>query len=249
MRILQATDGAHQLQLDIEWQTGRNTVGINLVGRQPFRLKENLVRFLVGETMNLVFHGRTVARTDTLDDTGIHRRTIQTAANDVMRTLIGFRNPTGNLCWMLRRIAEEGKYRHRIIARLFLHDGIVNGTAVDAWRRPGFEASGRQTNLAQSGSQRNRWRITSATSLIISEPHVNQPTEKSPRCQHHRLRLKTQPQLRNHTSGTIALQNDVIHRLLKQPKIGLILKTMTYGSLVQDAVGLSARSAHGRPLA
>ncbi len=72
VRVLEAPDRTHQLELHIEWQAGGNAVGIDLVGRQPFRLNENLVRGFVGEAMHLVLDRRTVAGADAFDDAGKH---------------------------------------------------------------------------------------------------------------------------------------------------------------------------------
>ena len=53
MSILEAVDGAHQLDLHIERQAGRNSVGVDLVGRQPFGLEEDLVALAVGPLIAL----------------------------------------------------------------------------------------------------------------------------------------------------------------------------------------------------
>ena len=62
VRVLQARDRAHQRQLDVERQAGRDAVRVELVGRQAFGLEEDLVARLVGEAVDLVLDGRAVAR-------------------------------------------------------------------------------------------------------------------------------------------------------------------------------------------
>ncbi|MNV40074.1 hypothetical protein D3C71_1316740 [compost metagenome] len=73
VRILQTRQGVDQIQLHVEWQTGRHAIGIDLVRVQPFGLQEDLVRCLVGETMDLVFDGRAIARAHAFNDAAVHR--------------------------------------------------------------------------------------------------------------------------------------------------------------------------------
>ena len=93
VRLFQPANGMHQFQLHIERQTGRHPVGIILVGGQAFGLEKNLVRALAGEAMDLVFDRWAVARPDSFNLAGIHRRAIQPSANDVVRTFIGMGDP------------------------------------------------------------------------------------------------------------------------------------------------------------
>ena len=52
-----------------------------------------------------------------------------------------FRNETRNLFWMVFDSPEKRKDRHRVIRVLGLHHAEVDGAAVDAWRRTGFQAA------------------------------------------------------------------------------------------------------------
>ena len=61
--------------------------------RQPLGLKEDLVRCFIGETMDFVLDGRTIARPDTLDYAGKHRASVQRSANNVVGLLIRMGNP------------------------------------------------------------------------------------------------------------------------------------------------------------
>jgi hypothetical protein len=72
--------------------------------------------------------------------------------------------------------------------------------------------------------------------------------EEGARRQHHRARAKSDAHLRNGTHHAIALNHQVIHGLLEQPEVGLVLQHAADGGLVQNAVSLRARGAHGRPL-
>src|SRR5690606_12187230 len=78
--VLQATHGTKHRELNTKRQAGRHTVWVYLSAAPPFWFQEYLVAALVGETMNLVFDGRTIPRPYPFDGSrvAIHRRTIQT---------------------------------------------------------------------------------------------------------------------------------------------------------------------------
>jgi len=64
---------------------------------QAFGFEKDLVRILVGKAVDLVLDARAVARPHALDDTGVHRRAVETATDDVMRRKIGVRDPAVDL--------------------------------------------------------------------------------------------------------------------------------------------------------
>ena len=74
-------------------------------------------------------------------------------------------------------------------------------------------------------------------------------TEKGPDGQHYAVRCELQAHLRDHARHALALDDQVIHGLLKQHQVGLVFKAMPNGLPVQLAVGLAAGGAHGRSLA
>ena len=120
MGVLEPADGAHQSQLNIKRQTGRDPLRIDLMSIEAFRLEKNLVAILAGKSVDLVLDRWTVARPDTRDDTGKHRRPIQPRTNDVVGSAIGLRDPARQLPRMLFAPAHEREHRHRIISRLRL---------------------------------------------------------------------------------------------------------------------------------
>ena len=101
MRVLQPRDRAHEGELDIEGQAGRDPIGIDLGGGESLRLDEHLVRGLVGETHHLVLDRRTVARPHPLDAAVVHRRAVQRAADDVVGALGGAGEVADDLLGML----------------------------------------------------------------------------------------------------------------------------------------------------
>ena len=78
---------------------------------------------------------------------------------------------------------------------------------------------------------------------------MHAPIEESARSQYHGMAREADTGLRHHTCDTIALQHQIVYRLLKQPQIGLIFECGANGCLVQHAIGLRAGGAHSRPLA
>ena len=66
--------------------------------------------------------------------------------------------------------------------------------------------------------------------------------------EHHGAAAEAQADLRDGAGDAAALEPEVVHRLLEQPKVGLILQAAPDGRLVEDAVGLGPRGAHGGPL-
>src|SRR5690606_28801235 len=163
--------------------------------------------------------------------------------------LVGLRDPAGKLLRMPGCIAEEGEHRYRIIPRLLQHHRVIDGAAIDARRCTGFQPAGRQSDLAQSGRQRTRWWVAGAAGLVVVEADMHQTTEERTGGQHHGFRFEPQAELRHDTGGAVALEQDVIDRLLEQPEIGLILQTSADGRLVQHAVGLRTRGPYRRSFA
>ena len=105
MRILEAANGAHHLVLNVEGQAGRDPVGIHLAGLETFRLDEDLMRFALGETDDLVFHGRTVAWPDAFDDTAVERRSIERRADNRVAARVRVGDMARHLTGMLSGIA------------------------------------------------------------------------------------------------------------------------------------------------
>lgn len=161
--VFHATDGTHDLQLHVERQGRGNAVGIQLVGRQAFRLEEDLVAFLVGEAMDLVFDRRAVARADAFDHTGIHRRTIEIGGDDLVGPGVGMGDPATDLLGMLFLRTEEGHHRDRRVARLLGHHREVHAAPVDPRRRTGLQPADPQRQFTQTTRQCDGRRVAGAS--------------------------------------------------------------------------------------
>src|SRR5687768_13667774 len=102
------------------------------MGGQSLWLKKNLVRFLLGKSHYLILNRWAITWPHPFDYPCKKRGTVEATANNVMSETIGMGNPARQLAGMLRGIAEEGKDRDRIIARLLGNRGVINASAVQA---------------------------------------------------------------------------------------------------------------------
>ena len=109
MRVLEPSDGPHELVLHVEGQAGGDPVRIDLVGVEPLRLHENLVGELVREPNDLVLDGRAIAGAHSLNEAREHGRTVGRRPNDLVRALVRLRNETINLLGVLTSAPEERK--------------------------------------------------------------------------------------------------------------------------------------------
>src|SRR5690606_4994522 len=107
MCVFEARDRTDHPDLDVERQTGGNAVRIDFMRIEPFRLQEDLVRALIRKAEDLVLDRGTVARTDTFDHAGEHRRAIDSLANDAVYRRCRMGDPARHLAWVLLPMAKE----------------------------------------------------------------------------------------------------------------------------------------------
>ena len=246
MRLLKALDRAHHGQLHVKGQAGGDAVGVILVNREALGLEKNLVRRLVGETMDLVLDRRAITRTHAFNDTGEHRRAVEAATDCLVCALVGMGNPARQLARMLLAPTEEGKHRRRIITGLLGHHSEIDAATVDPRRRARFQPAYRQFQFAQAGRQTDRGRIPGAAALVTLQADVDQARQEGPRGQHHRAGLEAQADLRDHAGHPVALQDQVVNRLLEHSQIGLVLDTAADGLAIKDTIGLGTGRTHCR---
>ena len=170
----------NERHLHVERQAGRDAVRIDLVGRQSLGLEKDLVRRLVGEARDLVLDGRAVARPDTFDDPGEHRRTVETTPNDFVGPLVGMGDPARPLFGVLGGGSHEREHGHRRVAGLLGHHGEIDAAPVEPRWRSRLQASYRQLQLAQPVRQRHGCRVTGATGLVVGQPDVDQTRQERP---------------------------------------------------------------------
>ena len=97
LRMFQSRYRTVHRDLHILRKRARHTSNIHFIRVDALRLNKYLMAFLIRKPDNLILNRRTVARAGTLDHSGIQRRTIQIAADDLMRLRIRVSQPTGNL--------------------------------------------------------------------------------------------------------------------------------------------------------
>ena len=180
MRLFQSLYRANHLYLSIKWQRGGYAIWIDFPNPQSFRFKKYLMRCFFGKPHDLVLHRRAVAWTGAVDTTIIDRRAIQRRPDHLMSPFIGASDMAYSLPRMFSDAAGKRKYRRRIIARLHGTLSIINGPAVNPWRRPGLQASDTKRQFPQTVRQCDRRRLTSATALMIFPPIWILPPRKVP---------------------------------------------------------------------
>ena len=201
---------------------------------------------LVGEAMNLVLDRRAVTRPNAFNHAGVHRRAVEAATDDVVRLLVGFGDPARQLAWMLRGISEEGEDRQRIVRVLLFHHREIDGLAVEARWRAGFQAALRQVQFLEARRQRDRGRITHAPAGIVFQPDVDLAVEEGTGGQHHRLGHEADAQLRHRADHAFAFDDQVVASLGEDRQIRLIFQSTADRLLVQHTIGLGTGCAHRR---
>ncbi len=157
-------------------------------------------------------------------------------------------DPAADLARMIGREPKIREHRHGIVAGLLRQAGEIDAAAVDARRRSGFQAVHAQRQFAQARGQACGWRIPGAAARIILEADMDLAGEEGARGQHDAARGKGQAHLRHRAGHAVAFDSQIFDRLLEDGKIRLGFQHAPDRGLVQGAVGLAARRAHGRTL-
>ena len=205
---------------------------------------------LAGKAVDLVFDARAVARPYPFDHAGVHRRSVQPGADDVVRALVGVRDPARHLARVHVRTAHEREHRHRIqVARLLFQHRKIDRSAINPGRRTGLQAPLWQLQFLQARRQRHRRRVTRAATGVVVQAHVDLAVEERPRRQHDCTCAKLHAHLRHRADHAVALHQQVFDGLLEQHQVRLVFQAMADRRLVQHAVRLGTGGADGRPLA
>jgi hypothetical protein len=145
--------------------------------------------------------------------------------------------------------SHEREHRPRIVAGLFLHHAEVDAAAVDARRRAGLQAVDAQRQFAQAFGQGQRGWIAGPAAAIVGVADVDFASQKSAGGEDDAARAEIQAHLRAHAGDAVAVEQQVVDRLLEQGQLGLVLHRVADEGAVQRSIGLAARGAHGRTLA
>ncbi len=245
--VLEAANGAHEVDLHVERQAGRDAVRIHLVRVEAFGLDEDLMRGPVREARHLVFDRGTIARSHALDEPGEHRRARTRAADDVVGALVGRRDVAGDLPRMLRARAEVGEYRPRIVAVLLAQPRVVDAAAVDARRRAGLQPPDLERQLAQPRGERERGRIAGAAAGVALESDVNAAAEERAHGEHHVARGKLDAAQGDAADDAVSLER-AGPRLPAGRARGSAASRVGGGSRACRAGGRPARASHAPPV-
>ena len=248
VRVLEAADAAHHLQLHVERQRGGDAVGVDLDDAQAFGFDEDLVAGLFRKAHHLVLDGRAVARADALDLAAVQRRAVQRVADDLVGLFGGVGDPAADLLRMFVHRTEEGHHRARRVAGLLVHHAVIQRAAVDARRRAGLQAVDLERTLAQACGQRGGRRVAHAAGGVLGRADVDLAGQEGAGGQHHGLGIEAQAGLGDHPAHGVAFDHQIVHRRLEHGQVGLAFDDGADRHAVQVAVGLAAGRAHGRTL-
>src|ERR1044071_7218389 len=106
MRGFQALQTCKNITLNIDGQTSRNSVNVNLVSVDAFRLKHNLMTIFILEFNDLVFDRWTISRPNPLNLSAIEWRSMHIVANDPVNPLVGMCDIAANLVFEARGRTE-----------------------------------------------------------------------------------------------------------------------------------------------
>ncbi len=249
MGVLEAPDAAHQLQLHLEGQRGRDAVGVDLGDIQALGLDEHLVAGLVREAHHLVLDRGAVARADPFDLAGVQRAAVQRAADDVVGALAGVGDPAVDLARVVVAAAQEGEHRPRIVPGLALEHCVVKAAAVDARRRAGLEPVDLERPFAQLPGQGVGGWLAGAAGGMRGLPDVHLAGQEGAGGQHHGRCVEAQAGLGQHAGDPPGFKEQVVDASLEHGQSGLGLDGAADEAAVEVAVGLAAGGAHRRPLA
>src|SRR5262249_9704081 len=135
----QTRQRVHNLMLYFNRQARRAPLQINFVGRPALGLEKERMTVLVSKTDHLVFDRRTVSRTDTVNQSGVHWRLVQIGTNCLVGPLGRARLVARHLL-AERTVREERKEGGVSISRNDGQTRVINGTSINARRCAGLQA-------------------------------------------------------------------------------------------------------------
>jgi len=137
----------------------------------------------------------------------------------------------------------------RLVARLHLHCGPVDGVAVEAWRRSGLEPPERKSQSLQSQRQAERGRLAHASRRRLPLADVDEPPQEGSRGEHDGPCPELAPVRELEPGDSFAADYEVIRLGFDHCEVRGGTNRLLHGPGVKPAVRLRARPAHGGPLA
>lgn len=147
--VFEADDRVNQVFLGGGREAGADAIGVDQIGREGDRFKEDLVSIAVGEANDFVFDARAVAGSETFDLAAIHGGLVEVLADRVVSTGVGVGDMARDLAEVSEIRGKEGEGEGRIVAGLFFEDIEADGLAIEARRGSGFEADQGQAEACE----------------------------------------------------------------------------------------------------
>src|SRR5690348_11656198 len=176
---------------------------------------------LASEAMDLVLDRGTVARANALDYPRVHRRAVESSANDLVGTRVRVRDPAWQLSGVHFRTADERETRGRVVPGLLLHHRKIDRASIDAGGRPGLQPPHRQIELAQLGCEIDGCGVPRSSCLVVIESDMDPPGQERPRRQNDGSAAKLDAELGDDTGDAIALEQKIIDCLLEKREVRL----------------------------
>ena len=203
----------------------------------------------VGEAHHLVLDRGAVARADALDLAGVQGRPVQVGADQVVPGRRGVGDVAHDL--RLRDSFGQGRERlRRVVARLDLEAGVIDGPAVQARRRPGLQPAQAEADLLEPARQAERGRLADAPGRHGLLADVDHAAQEGAGGEHHGPGLDRPAVGVDHAPAAAALVDQkILHRRGPDLEARLVAQQRLHGAAVELAVGLGAGPAHRRALA
>src|SRR3954463_14347906 len=120
---------------------------------------------LAGEAVHLVLDRWAVARPDSMDESGIHRRAVKGSANDLVRPLVGMRDPAGQLARVQVAPADEREHRLRPVSWLHFQYREIDAARIKTRWCAGLQPADWEFQFAQSRGEGYGSRVTGSASF------------------------------------------------------------------------------------
>ena len=248
-RPLEPRDLPQHRRLDRAGQGGRDAVGVDRRVVQPLRLKEDLVPLAPGETHHLVLDRWAVARAAALDLPGVDRRPMQVGADQVVDPWVRI----GDMAVDLRCRDRLGQHREglrRLVSRLPLEPGMIDGPAVEARRRARLQAAEREAEGFEGFRQTDRRRLADPARRPGLLADVDHPAQEGPGRHHDGAgRERLARRAADPRAPALGVGHDVLDRRRPHLQVRLLAQQVLHRRAEETAVRLGARPPHRGSLA
>jgi hypothetical protein len=154
-----------------------------------------------------------------------------------------------HLAWMFFHTSEIRHDRCGCVTRLLLHDRKVHSACVESRRGTGFQPTHAEREFTQATSEGDGWGITRSPASMILQADMYLAPEEGASGQNDLARKEAQSRLSDHAIDPVTDHDQIVDGLLEKAQVGLVFEEVAHRSLVEDAIGLRACGAYGRPLA